>query len=806
MPSADEAVSAVSVLAAKVKNAASASTFLTVASLTITVTQIVTAPAIATSDSVWAIVGIGLPTKIKVVEPKSGSRRKLGSVAAEAEVAKRRRLAPTTGAYVDDLPFEYVEDRVTQMMRVPNMITCFLSGVGADLMVNEGRYVAIADQKRCNSATSSLQGVFEDKYSMTVTRASSEAPMIMKGHMVMAGYGLYNPEMKIFIHVNQTASPEEAPPNGIWKNIYALYNSATDAKLGYGTLSANGVGLEWSERFGSSVDRLYVEGSKASGSGAVMSTDDQGSSTDPVTLGYNTDYFCRKVGTAEKCFDRDKANAEVSTWRYGVYKSDGSRLDLDSPGFGIKTVATPTRYGHAGEFGVHVDGGASDGIEVEREHSDGSTTKYTVVNGKGTLKKIVKSSVTLDDFDKVSFWAWYYGGTSGSGTFLGQSAGTGFQLHWDKSLAKFVFEGVVAFGSTGQVLDTSKGTGTETAADVQTAFTWGIFGYCEGYNAQISVSLSALGATTPGTEAGGVTYFTESKVYPGDTSVPTSFACINNCLSATKMASYDSSDSDWPYDLRSSYQTAVGDKIDYTWDPATYELRSSTLINKDTIDSAAAGSALWESFRMDLVATTDLSELEDDDGSHYLDFYVREKLTTYYTYETGVPWYFSTVFLKDASNAYVTFSAPLTMEYTVTSAASSAMAGAKFNLKFEGFGNLHGIPGYHVDPNTNEETSGLTTGARYVAKFSIPAGDTVQAGGTTYWVKPLESEIRFKSVAGTSSSLGVTLGDATDVPAAKPASMTDADDPSKTDGAKYAGAYSADLFDVKPKVKYGEVQ
>ena len=55
----------------------------------------------------------------------------------------------------------------------------------------------------------------------------------------------------------------------------------------------------------------------------------------------------------------------------------------------------------------------------------------------------------------------------------------------------------------------------------------------------------------------------------------------------------------------------------------------------------------------------DPDELEDDDGSHYLDFYVREKLTTYYTYGTGVPWYFSTVFLKDASNAYVTFSAPL---------------------------------------------------------------------------------------------------------------------------------------------------
>ena len=47
MPSADEAVSAVSVLAAKVKSTASASAFLSVASLTITVTQIVTAPAVA---------------------------------------------------------------------------------------------------------------------------------------------------------------------------------------------------------------------------------------------------------------------------------------------------------------------------------------------------------------------------------------------------------------------------------------------------------------------------------------------------------------------------------------------------------------------------------------------------------------------------------------------------------------------------------------------------------------------------------------------------------------------------------------
>ena len=51
----------------------------------------------------------------------------------------------------------------------------------------------------------------------------------------------------------------------------------------------------------------------------------------------------------------------------------------------------------------------------------------------------------------------------------------------------------------------------------------------------------------------------------------------------------------------------------------------------------------------------------------------------------------------------------------------------------------------------------------------------------------------------------VTLGDVTKVPAAKPESKTDAESPSKTDGANYAGAFSSELFELEPKVKYGEV-
>jgi hypothetical protein len=383
-------------------------------------------------------------------------------------------------------------------------------------------------------------------------------------------------------------------------------------------------------------------------------------------------------------------------------------------------------------------------------------------------------------------------------------------MHWDKDKHKFVFEGVLTEGDNGPVLNANTGADPDglSVADVKAGFEGGIYGWCEGYSAEVAIAEAALDAGSgAGAHEGGVSYFVESLVLPGDTNVPSAFVCIQNCLTKTKMATFSSSDSEWPYTNYESDYTETTDAVDYTWTTDSYQLKQgSDAINQDTLGS---GGNIWDCYRMQLVADSDTASLKydvDDDGTdEYWQAKVKE-LSTYYQFETGYQEWCNSVFLKDASDAYVQFSAPLRPEYTVTTAASSAKAGVKLNLHYEGFGELHGIPSYCINTDTNEETNCWCSSEaecraiRHVSEFAIPEGDSVTANGNTYWVKPLESEVRFKQVSGTSASLGVTMGSVTSLPAAVPASLTDADDPSVAANANYAGAWDDTLFDLKASV------
>ena len=82
--------------------------------------------------------------------------------------------------------------------------------------------------------------------------------------------------------------------------------------------------------------------------------------------------------------------------------------------------------------------------------------------------------------------------------------------------------------------------------------------------------------------------------------------------------------------------------------------------------------------------------------------------------------------VKDGSGDFVTFDAPLQLNYTCrTGAAYGEYSGKKIVLQYGGFGDLWGIPGYCVSRSTNE-VGGLHAiqGARYVPSFAIPFDET----------------------------------------------------------------------------------
>jgi len=210
-----------------------------------------------------------------------------------------------------------------------------------------------------------------------------------------------------------------------------------------------------------------------------------------------------------------------------------------------------------------------------------------------------------------------------------------------------------------------------------------------------------------------------------------------------------------------------------------------------------------------LVLPADTEKIQCEwDANYYCAWEAQKQLSTYYEFEMGPQEWNTVTFLKKADNTIVTFSPPDHPTFHVpdnvggTNAPYGEFAGADMTLHFEGFGELHGIPGKCFSTNTNEEAD-CGPGTRYVPAFSIPYGPDgfVTLDGAKKWVKWLEREIRFKRAPDiTSSAQGISFGLVSDLPPVAPLTGSDPDNPFDPQSAKYAGAWNAEDWKKDPAV------
>jgi hypothetical protein len=142
-----------------------------------------------------------------------------------------------------------------------------------------------------------------------------------------------------------------------------------------------------------------------------------------------------------------------------------------------------------------------------------------------------------------------------------------------------------------------------------------------------------------------------------------------------------------------------------------------------------------------------LSDAECDIGSGtYCDWRINS-LDVYYQWETGPNPYNQFAAVKDSSGAFVNLDPPLQVNFQVPQGAAYGQdAGQNIVLQYGGFGELWGLPGICVSPQTNQEVPCDGGEVRYVPSFVIPYDSTVGKvtnNGTTYLVKWLQREIRF---------------------------------------------------------------
>lgn len=736
---------------------------------------------------------------------------------------------PTAGSEYDtDEQNEYVQDQTTERINTVNMIMCFMNALRPDAMVNEGNYVALADKNICDqnsrssaaNAGSSSSGSSSNYMRAVVnsSRASNSDPMRVKVWFENSDSGM---SMDIYINLLIAAAPSASAPYGVFGMNYCGKDATGGIPgcLMSGHLESGGSGISFYEgENGTRTTQLLLSGSAGtSGSGAVRTVD--GATVDAAVFAYDSTHFYRGDGSTNYCFDREKDNADASVWRYGLYTSAGARFDLDS-GFPIKyTASDNTVYqGFMGYYGLFLPdaaGVANGDTIVKQPMGSGTETNYTLKKLGGRLTRYTQVARTLADIHKVSFttgaWAFpsvpfaTFNTVAGKTLSQAQAAGDQIELYWDDAAGKFMAAGLVSCGGGGcyptrfpapEMVDNAVFTGTLAR---------GIQGYAQALGGEVFVNLNSS-APAAGTQ---VVTREQSLVYPDD--YPATLYCVSNCpkgalLTLSNLQAgnlfYSGNGFSWQAAQLRTY-TFAGDVLQ---DPDSGSVVS-------TVPSSSLGGTpyQWGVRSGILAAAADLSggtgQLACDPSAPSGPFCADKinALTSYYVWETGSNNWNQFTALYDG-NGYVHFDPPVNVNFNVpNTSAYGSYAGTTVTLQYGGFGNLWGIPGTCVSSVTNLPVDcGPGSDVRYVPNFTVPYDRTVGIvtdGGTSYWVKWLDRELRLAKVANGNCS-GLTLPSVGSLSLPTSADVVDPSDPANT--AVYIGTKPA--LQSAPAVIHGVVQ
>jgi hypothetical protein len=181
----------------------------------------------------------------------------------------------------------------------------------------------------------------------------------------------------------------------------------------------------------------------------------------------------------------------------------------------------------------------------------------------------------------------------------------------------------------------------------------------------------------------------------------------------------------------------------------------------------------------------------------------------YYVWETGANSWNQFAGVKDSSNHFLHFEAPLQLNYTVPNDSNKygEYAGKSIVLQYGGFGDLWGIPGHCVSHLTNQTVDCGTQSddIRYVPAFIIPSTSNQVSDGThTYLVKWLEREIRFAPKDMTAHPLACAGLNTSNINVTLPTSASLKDPSSSAQTDVYLGVKP--VVTGSPRVIQGEVK
>ena len=657
--------------------------------------------------------------------------------------------APTSGPYVTDPTSEYVQDATSESIGNVNMILCIVDAmnISGSGMLNNGAYIALIDINKCqshggsSSSSSSSSGASVSTNYMTAlvnaTRgAASTDPMIAKIWMSLTEQGK---KMDIYLRLSASQSPTAVPPYGVFRLDYIGKDGVNALQFnGFIDSIANSLQFYETGPNSSNIALALTPGTSNSGSGTIT----VGSPTpNTFNFNYNSTNFRRGDSTpSDRCFDRTKALADKSVWRYGTYKdSDGTRVDQTNPGFPITaTYASNSYYGWASYYGLGFQGLDLNTIAdanpipalVVTDQRPGNTTTYNLSKVGGKLTKWTRNATTLSVMDGIPFF--FNGDLTGKTPNAALTSGS-WQMIWKNSPAGFTVIGQ-------QVCTTNCSLQTlATPATVNAGAFNGISisGWSDSFGGNIDIP-PPVGTDHVLTEP--VNYYSQSSVIPGST--PLTLNCLNNCPDTASVGAanvYTTGTAPSPYGgatATQSFSAPAGSTVSYTFG-ASGLLNGTTpiIITNAKFYTGNYQLGVQTGRLFDTLFTTCLTSSVCEPSNP----------ATYYTWSTGLGQWNQSMWLTKTSNStIVAFDPPQNIQYTVP-ANGTTWAGKQIQLQFNGFGNLYGIPGYCVSPLDNTQVA-CGPNTRYVPLFSIPDAATMTLGNTTLIVKALDAELRLKNI------------------------------------------------------------
>lgn len=659
------------------------------------------------------VAGLQIPGQMSLVEAdESGLGQALRALTLQAAALT---LDETTAYYTDPVDF-WVYDDSMQSLNIINEILCSFEQTQYAALVNQGDYIALVDFEGCNKSgdKSGEEGnqssaANEDNLEVWIinsSRASDNSPHIVKFWIEQAE-SEHEPASIIKGKLTITEGVSEANPLGLFHLDFQMVDPTETDLYAEGYLesverddgqlefqfSMDGEGLMGG---GEAVHVVTsADGSSGYAYTAFEWSDGEFSESGEYHVAFDENLYHAEdlVGGEERCLDRN--NFDNHVFRYGVYNEDGSRLEIENPGFGVKYGED---YGWAGYYGIWLpeDISLENGLVLERANHDDIEAEYTLFVAPGRLIKHVRSDITLGDIKGTLLNYW------------DDESRIHYRAEWDGT--RF------ALTATENCVEEAGCTWTDIETIVLDLVPgeWINF-WRDGLGSLFfNIPEEALSDDTP-IEFDAITLLTAEadEFLEGELTL----YCYQQCLKAN----LTSEELGWQGD-----NTPFLPEVEDIAMPYAYVISAEDL----TLTYEGELVAPVEEFGSlggpnDWGIETGPLALSTDGLENIWDLWGQE---TYYTWETGSNEWNQYRGLIDSDGNAVVFDPPIRLDYTHTD-------GVRYSLQYEGGGELHGIPWQQVEGTD-----------RWYPLITIPDGSVLSSEGTDYYVKGLEIEQQLQSL------------------------------------------------------------